>query len=194
MMAQSNLYKRVENVDYLADLVGADVARDLLEVAVVADDLGGLVIREADPLDVSAGTVPVESATPLDASGSVVAVESDSPLDVSGATVPVEHRTDVAAENATALASGESLATELAALGAKRLVGTVVRETSNYTLEVDWLESVGGSVLFTETVAANVTAGTSTDYDLLARSPFAQLRVLDAGTGSGAVTLIAYLR
>jgi methylase of polypeptide subunit release factors len=49
-------------------------------------------------------------------------------------------------------------------------------------------------VLFTETVAADVTAGTSTDYDLLARTPFAQLRVVDAGTGSGAVTLIAYLR
>jgi len=167
----------------------------------------------------SAGTLTVDQANALTVgtwNAGTLAVQEDTPLDVSGATVPVSHQdvidvssrdgrnlgdvdvtalpdSDFASENATALASGGTVSNSLAASGSDTLRGRVVRASTSYDVEVDWEDS-NGNVLFTDSVASGVIAGTETSLNEKAISPYCTVRVVDAGAASGAVTASFHLR
>lgn len=110
--------------------------------------------------------------------------------------LPVEasQTDDHAVENGTSLASGGTLSNALSKRGAERLVGRVVRATTSYDVKLDVLDSAGGTTLFTIDIATGVAAGTETAIDERVESPHVQVRVVDAGGGSGAVTASLHLR
>lgn len=139
-----NPYKNRRTVDYVEDTIGADVARDLLRVAVVEQDAGVQTHAQA-------------------------------------------------AANGASLASGGTLSRSLEAPGAETLRGRVVRASTSYDLAVDWEDS-NGNVLFTDTIATGAAGGTETALNEPAISAYATVRVVDAGSASGPVTLSAHLR
>jgi len=102
--SQSELYKHVEIIDYVGDMVGADKPADQLKVSIVDQETS----PEVDVVDragrtlgtVSVDQLPEPVTTDLaDALASnandTVRVASPSPLDVSASTVPVEQQTPV---------------------------------------------------------------------------------------------------
>jgi len=115
----------------------------------------------------------------------------------SAGTLTTDPSSNVSAEsfdNGAALASGGTLTRTLSASSAKALTGRVVRASTSYTVEVDWKDDAG-NVLFTDSVASGVTAGTETDINIdPAPSPYCDVRIVDAGSASGAVTSSLHLR
>jgi hypothetical protein len=97
-------------------------------------------------------------------------------------------------ENSTSLSSGGTLSAPLSQTGARKLSGIVTRSTTSYGVQINWLDSVGGNVIQTESIASDVAAGTQTAFDVPARSPYAEVEVVDAGSGSGAVNASYHLR
>jgi hypothetical protein len=208
MTGQSDVYKRLTNVASVQHIVGADGPRDALRVALAFQDLD-LAVKQADrsrditdwsagPLDVSATTVPTEQQTPVgveDSTGTQVdpLAAGDQPLDVSGATVPVEARNDWAAEQGTSVAAGGSTSKALAAQGAEDIRLRVSRATTSYDVYVDWEDSAG-NVIWTESVATGVAGGAETLQTIPASTPYATVRVADAGSSSGAVTATYNMR
>jgi hypothetical protein len=100
---------------------------------------------------------------------------------------------DFASENSTALGSGNTLSNTLKQPGADSLSGSVTRASTKYDLTIDWLDA-SGSVIESESIASDVSSGTQTTFDKPARSPFATVKVADAGSGSGKVDLVAHFR
>jgi len=117
MANQSDAYKFQEQVDRLADLVGADVPRDRLKVAVeeiaqtVDVDTSGLATESTLSSTLSreiaawsAGTLPVEQQTPIEVgtwSAGTLAVEQQTPIEVgtwNAGTLAVEQQTPLALE------------------------------------------------------------------------------------------------
>lgn len=94
--------------------------------------------------------------------------------------------TDSVADKDVSLGSGASLERALVGHTAGTLLGSVRRDTTSFTIEVDW-ERKDGTTLFTETIATGVAAGTKEDFSVPARSTHARVRVKDAGSGSGTV-------
>lgn len=201
-------YRYFRQSDYLAGLVGADIAADLLKVSIERTetplDINSDTALDvsASPLEVgtwSAGVLSVQEDTPLDASASPLEVGtwSAGALDASAATVttdPSPNVSDEAFENGTSLASGNTLTNNLSKPGAKRLTGRVVRASTSYDVHLDVLDSAGGNTLFTIDIATGVAAGTETAIDEKVESPHVAVRVEDAGAASGAVTASLYLR
>jgi hypothetical protein len=97
-------------------------------------------------------------------------------------------------ENGTSLSSGSTLSTSLSQAGARKLSGIVTRATTSYDIQINWLDSAGGNVVQTESIASGVAGGTQTTFDVPARSPYAQVQVIDAGSGSGEVNGSYHLR
>jgi len=90
-MVNPRQYRRT--IDYIENMVGADVPRNLLRVAISEQDLGAL--------DVSAATVPTEQQTPVqleDSSGTTIdpLTAGEQPLDVSASEVDVDINTQTA--------------------------------------------------------------------------------------------------
>lgn len=100
---------------------------------------------------------------------------------------------DFVSQNDTALGSGETDSHELQQPGAQKLSGSVTRETTAYDLDVVW-QAEDGTDIETESIASNVSGGTQTTFDVVARSPRAKLQIKDSGTGAGAYDLVAHFR
>lgn len=91
---QERKYSRV--ISYIEDVVGADVNRDLLKVALAADDLEGLTVGLKDiggqaqsAIDVANKIDKIEDTLASVDSDSLL-VDSNNPLDVSAAEVDVD--------------------------------------------------------------------------------------------------------
>jgi len=164
-----------------AMLVNIDGQQGALDVSAATVD-----VQEATPLDVSAATVDVAAA----AAGGL-AVEQQTPVALEDTNeTPVDPATpdeDSAFENGTAVGSGGSTSESLSAEGADTLRGRVTRDSTAYDVTVEWEDSAG-NVLFTDTIASGVTAGTETTINEGAISPHCTVTVADNGSGSGAVT------
>jgi hypothetical protein len=112
-MAQSDAYKHKAQVDRLADLVGADVPRDRLKVAVeeiATTDLEDRANRDLGKVDlagVDLNAVPVEQQTPVEVgtySGGTLPVEQQTPVEIgtwTGGTLPTEQQTPVGVQDTT---------------------------------------------------------------------------------------------
>lgn len=100
---------------------------------------------------------------------------------------------DAAYENGTSLGSGNSLDNTLHQPGAESLSGSVTRASTSYDVDAIWQDESGNDIE-TESLASGVAAGTQTTFDVPARAPNVKLQVSDAGSGSGAVDLVAHLR
>lgn len=145
------------------------------------------------PLDVSGATVPTEQQTPVGVENSSgTQIDPATAGDVSEVEAALQTH-DQAVANDASLASGSALSRSVVAQGAETLRGRVVRASTSYDLAVDWEDS-NGNVLFTDTIATGVAAGTETALNEPAISPYATVRVIDAGAASGSVTLSAHLR
>jgi hypothetical protein len=105
---QSELYKNVDSVDYLGDLVGADRAADLIRISITDSDhtpsvdvidrdgrnLGTVTIDEIpEPI-----TTKIAEALVSNGNDSIRVVSAEA-LDVSGATVPTDEQTPNRLEN-----------------------------------------------------------------------------------------------
>jgi len=95
------------------------------------------------------------------------------------------------------IASGQSVSRETvrdegALADGATLSGVVNRDTTSYDVDVEWVDGQG-NVAYTESVASGVVAGTETTFDVVARSPQANVVVTDAGSGNGTVTGSAYI-
>lgn len=221
-MVQSDKFKHTEALTYVGNFPGARRERDLIATEVTGgeiditdrrkralgtvtiDSMPDVVIDQDQPFDVSAetvpvtadGTLPIQEDTPLDVSASTVSVQESTPLDVSASTVAVDPTANVSAEafeNGTSLAADGTLTTSLAASSAETLVGRVSRASTSYDVTIDWKDDAG-NVLFTDTIASGVAAGTETSINEAAVSPYCNVNVVDAGSASGAVTSSLHLR
>jgi len=209
-----NPYKYRRTVDYVEDSVGSDIRRDLMKVAIASQDvtplsaalnqIGGQpqsavdVAARIDAFAAALGSnggdlLRVEQQTPVgieDSGG--VQVDPATAGDVAGVESAVQTHAQATA-NGASLASGGTLSRSVEAPGAETLRGRVVRASTSYDLVVDWEDS-SGNVLFTDTIATGVAAGTETAVNESAISAYATVRVVDAGSASGSVTLTAHLR
>lgn len=100
---------------------------------------------------------------------------------------------DFVAEDGTSLGSGGTLSNTLKQPGAQSLSGSVTRASTNYNLKVAWLDE-SDTEIEVESIASAVGGGTQTTFDKTARSPYATLKVVDDGSSSGAVDLVAHFR
>lgn len=141
----------------------------------------------------------VSSDPPIDASGSTVPTEQQTPVGIEDSTgtqidpLTAVDISDEAFENGTALASGGTITNSVAAKDVTTLAGRVVRASTSYNVVVDWKDAAG-NVLFSDTVASGVTAGTETSLNETAISPYCDVTIEDAGSASGAVTATIFLR
>ena len=99
--------------------------------------------------------------------------------------------------NAVSIGSGESADVEVDGdvdtIGdGATLTGIVERASTSYDVDIVWLDAAGNEIL-TESVASGVTAGNQTTFDQAARSPYAIVRVSDAGSGSGDADAAVYI-
>ncbi len=70
--------------------------------------------------------------------------------------------------------------------------GAVTRASTSYDIELVWQDKLGNDVI-TESQSTGNAAGTTTTFDVAARSPRCKVRVKDAGSGSGAVDGSVYI-
>jgi hypothetical protein len=163
---------------------------------------GTLPTDQQTPIEVgtwSAGVLSVTDDGALvvdDYTGTTLPVEQQTPVEIgtwSGGTLPVEDRNDWAIEDGTALASGATTEQPLAAEGAEDIRLRISRATTSYDVEIDW-EDDTGTVIWTESVATGVAGGTETKDTIPASTPYATVRVADAGSSSGAVTATYNMR
>lgn len=75
MSATGRAYRHFQRIDYLADIVGADIAADVIKVRLEDEDIA-LRVTEDSPLDVSAAQVPVALEADDDA-GNTAAVQAE---------------------------------------------------------------------------------------------------------------------
>lgn len=170
----------------------ASNANDTLRTKVQAWNAGTLTTTDDGSFNVndySGSTIPTEQQTP-------VGIEDSGGTQVDPATsgdLSKKQEADEAYENGTSVASGGSTTKTLDAAGSDTLRGRVVRATTSYDVEVDWLDDQG-NVIFTDSIASGVAAGTETSLNEKAISAHATVRVTDAGSGSGAVDAVYHLR
>lgn len=95
-------------------------------------------------------------------------------------------------ENSTSLSSGGTVTNSLQNAKADSLSGVVTRASTNYNVDIDWKDG-NGNVIQTESIASGAGGGSQTTFDVPARSAYADLKVSDDGSSSGAVNLVARL-
>lgn len=100
--------------------------------------------------------------------------------------------TDYGFKKGVTLSADDTVEESLTARGAERLAGEVEGSRS-YDLKFEWRDG-DGNVLFTDTEASNVAAGTPTPFDVPARSPFVHVVVADASSNKQKATVTAHLR
>ena len=108
--------------------------------------------------------------------------------------ITTKNASDKEFENGTVLPSGNTLTTPLSQVGAQKLSGIVTRDATSYDVEVAWLDADSGDVVIIESIASGVASGDQTTFDIPARSPYAEVRVVDSGGGDGLVTASYHLR
>lgn len=97
------------------------------------------------------------------------------------------------ADTGVSIGSGETETVKLRQPGAQKLSGSVTRSSTSYDVDVDWLDE-NDNVVESESIASGVAAGDQTTFDEPARSPRANLKISDAGSGSGDADYTAHLR
>lgn len=100
---------------------------------------------------------------------------------------------DTVFKSGESLGSGETDTHTLKQPGADKLSGSLTRDSTAYNIDVTWQDSDGND-LETESLASSVSGGTQTTFDVVARSPYAVLKVDDDGSGSGSYDLTAHFR
>lgn len=194
----SRQYRNYERIDYLADLVGADVAADVLKVRLVDEDQV-LRIESDSALDASGAVVSVQEDSSLDVSGSVVSIQEDSPIDVADRdgrnlgdvdvlTLPTEDSDEL--DQVTLSASG-TVEMSLQATGATSLQGVVV-SSGQYTVETVYETSTGTEIQRVD-VATNASGGQATQIDLSALSYDVRIVITETSGSDQTVSGVAHL-
>lgn len=201
----SNEYRHSQAIAYVADLVGGDVAADLLKIRVeemdTPVDIADREARDLGKVDVAGAdsTLPVQEDTPLDVSGATVPVSHQGVIDVSSrdgrnlGDVDVTELPDVDAVewDGFTLSASTTAELRLAAIGGEKLQGVVV-STGSYDVDIAW-ETSGGTVITTTSVASGVAGGTATQIDEIVQSPYATVQVTDTSAADQTLDGVAEL-
>lgn len=150
------------------------MGRGAFKGAVQVDNLNDTVdVSDRDLRDL--GDVEV-----TDGAGTVISPATEGTL---AGTLPREYtNTDEGFASGAALAgNGETVVASLSAAGAESLHGQL-KSTGAYDVRIDWKNSAG-TVIREETIASAVTGGNWTDLNQDAKSPYADVVIVD---GSGA--------
>jgi len=73
------------------------------------------------------------------------------------------------------------------------ITGIANRASTSYDLDLEYLDA-NGNVVDTVSVASGVAAGTATTFDKALRATRVNVKISDAGSGSGDATLTAVIR
>ena len=156
---------------------------------------GQFTIQENNPLDVSGAVVTVtddgsltvdditsvlsiQEDTPLDVSASVVSIQEDTALDVSASTVETDPNTsDSDSLNSATLSADGELRMSLDGNGAVQINGQVT-STGGFGVDIEWKNS-DGTVIRTETVKSNISAGNWADINQSMKSSKVDVVVRD---------------
>lgn len=172
----------VDTIETITGEVDVDITSQTLSPLTVSDP----ELRHA----LSSAAAADQDSLLVDSNNALV---TDLSSDITRSVGTVRGESADAYESGTALASGGSLTNSLSSDAAESVSGIVSRATTAYDLDIAWKNALG-TVILTESIAAGVTGGTQTTFDVPARAPQCDVIVSDAGAGSGAVDLTAHLR
>jgi hypothetical protein len=163
--------------------VGDDELRVVSTDPVQVEDAGGNTISVLSQGDLPLGVEPVQVE---DAGGNTISVLSE---DNTSLTVTSDNNDQVVRDGVAIDANG-TVTVDLVAEGAAEVRGKVVCNNT-YDVEVRWLDSAGGSPLFSsgENIQQGQSGGQAVDFTQKAYSPYARLVVTEASGAAGTVTL-----